>query len=308
MDRYNLSAEETRTGGVLRGEAPGAQLVRVARRLAAVVARDPVAATATVFLVMLVAAAVLAPLVAPYDPLAIDLRARMQGPSAGHWFGTDPVGRDVFSRLVYGARTTLRVAVLSVLLGTVLGTAAGLVSGYIGGKLDIILQRAVDVMLAFPPLIMATLVVTIFGRGETQTLAPLSVILLPRIVRVVRGSVLSVKQADYVLAVHVLGAGPGRILVWHVLPNILAPVFVLSSLAVGGVILAEASLSFLGLGTQPPNPSWGLMLATDGRKYLAEAPHLVVFPALVISLTVLALNILGDSLRDALDPKLRGWR
>lgn len=276
------------------------------RRALRYAARNPLMAASTVFLTVLVIGTVFAPLVAPYDPLLADPWHRLEGPSGAHIMGTDAIGRDVFSRLVYGGRVSLRVAALSVVMGTVVGTMLGLMSGYWEGRLDMVTQRAMDTLQTVPPLVMGLLIVTVLGRGEYKILIPLAIIFVPRFTRVVRGSVLSVKRNDYVLAAHTIGAGPVRLLIRHILPNVLPPILVITSLTVGTAILVEASLSFLGVGTQPPDPAWGEMLASDGRKHMAEHPHLVIFPALAISLTVFAVNMVGDALRDAWDPKLRG--
>jgi len=270
--------------------------------------RNPAVTLSVIVLAVIVLAALFAPLVAPHDAFRANPRVRLKGPSAQHLFGTDAIGRDVLSRMIYGARVSMRIGVLAVALGEVVAVVLGLLSGYWQGTFDLVLQRIFDTLQAFPGLIFAMLVVAMFGRGEAKILVPLAILSVPGTTRIVRSSVLGIKQADYIRAAQVLGGGSWRIMLRHILPNAMAPIIVLTSLSIGFVILAEASLSFLGLGVQPPTPSWGLMLATDGRAQMEHHAYLVVFPALVISLTVLALNLIGDALRDALDPKMRGRR
>lgn len=255
------------------------------------------------------------------DPYFASPIVRLKGPSSEHWFGTDSVGRDVFSRLVYGGQTSLGTAFSAVILAGAIGTFLGLVTGYFGGWVDAVVQRVIETVQAFPALILALLIISLVAKNE-KTLnglvgapsalpdvsiatLPIIVIFIPSFTRIVRASVLGTKNADFVTAAQTIGATPARILGVHILPNVSAPILVLASLTFGTAILVEASLSFLGLGTQPPDPSWGAMLAGDGRRFLNDHPHLVVAPAGVISIVVLAVNLLGDTVRDALDPVLR---
>lgn len=239
---------------------------------------------------------------APYDPLLSDIGIARQGPSALHWLGTDEIGRDILSRLLHGAGLSLRVGLLAVLVGTGVGVPLGALSGYYGGVFDLAAQRLVDTLQAFPGILLALLVTAVAGPSLELTIAVLGILTIPVYTRLVRASVLQVKQLSYVEAARSVGCREARVIVRHVLPNSLAPVIVQSSLQFALSVLLLAGLGFLGLGAQPPTPEWGSMLA-QGRVYLRSSPHVVIFPSLVISVTVLALNLVGDALRDALDPR-----
>lgn len=254
-------------------------------------------------LALLAASALLAGLIAPYDPLAIDLANQLQSPSAGHLFGTDLAGRDILSRLLYGGQTTLVIALLSVTMSLLIGTLLGLVAGFYGGLVDGAIMRFVDMLLAFPRILLALTVVAVLGPGLLNVMVAVGVAGITGYARIVRGSVLSAKERTYVDAARVVGCPNRRILRAHLLPNVIAPVIVLATLDVGHAILSASSLSFLGLGVQPPTPEWGLMLK-EGRDYLYSAPWVTTVPGLAIMLTVLCVNMLGDGLRDALDPRL----
>jgi peptide/nickel transport system permease protein len=282
-----------------RRTRPLASLMRFARR-------NPLGAGAAVIIIILVVTAVFAPLVATHDPLFPDAINRLAAPSGGHLFGTDDIGRDVFSRVVYGGRISLQVGILTVLMGTMVGSAIGLMSGYFSGWADIIVQRLLDSVQAIPGLLLALVVAAVIGAGTLNTIFPIAVILIPINARVVRSAVLSVREHQYIEAARVLGAADRRIMLRHVLPNVVAPILILSSIYIGNAIVVEASLSFLGLGTPPPTPSWGSMLSGQGRTYMEQAPWLAIFPGLAITLTVLSFNLLGDALRDTFDPRLRG--
>jgi peptide/nickel transport system permease protein len=249
-------------------------------------------------------AALLAPWVAPYDPAQIffsDLRA---APGATHVFGADELGRDIFSRVVYGARVSLSAGLVSVSLALVFGGAIGLIAGYTGGWLDDVLMRVVDALLALPFLVLAIALAAILGPSLQNTMIAIAIVTAPAFARITRGEVLSQREREYVQAAHALGAGDGRMITRHLLPNISGALIVQTSLAVANAILAEASLSFLGLGIQPPAPSWGSML-NAARGYLTDAPWMAVFPGLAIFLAVLAFNLIGDGLREAIDPRGR---
>ena len=278
---------------------PHASVLRFARR-------NPLGAVAACVILVLVLTAVLAPLVAPYNPLLPNPIDRLQAPSAAHLFGTDDIGRDVFSRVIYGGRVSLEVGVLTVLLGTVLGAAIGLISGFWSGRADIVVQRVLDSIQSIPGLLLALVVAAVIGAGTINTIFPIAVILIPINARVVRSSVLSVREHQYIEAARLLGCTNGRIMLRHILPNVVAPILILSSIYIGNAIIVEASLSFLGLGTSPPTPSWGNMLSGQGRTYMEQAPWLAIFPGLAITVTVLSFNLLGDALRDTWDPRLRG--
>lgn len=246
--------------------------------------------------------AIAAPLAAPQDPFAQNLYERLQPPSLANPFGTDDFGRDVLSRVIHGARISLRVGVTAVLIALALGVPIGLVSGYWGGALDQVLMRAMDLMLAFPSILMAIAIVAILGPGLENAMLAVGVVAVPQYARLVRASALSVRGQDYVQAMHALGAGDLHILFFSVLPNCLTPLIVQSTLGLATAILDAAGLSFLGLGAQPPLPEWGAML-TGGRELVLRAPWVLTFPGVAIFLTVLAFNLLGDGLRDALDPR-----
>ena len=254
---------------------------------------------------VLVASALAAPYVAPFDPIAISIET-FQAPNTTYFFGTDDLGRDMFSRILHGSRISLYVGFLAVCLGSLGGALVGLISGFAGGWIDMVIQRVVDAVLAFPGIVLAMSLVAVLGTSTTNALLAIAIVIIPFQSRVVRGAVLSVKQNVYVEAAEAVGASPQRIMFRHVLPNVVAPILILISASLGNAILIEAGLSFLGLSTQPPEPSWGLMLSGTGRRYMEEAPWLAIFPGLAIAITVLAFNLFGDSIRDALDPKLRG--
>ena len=266
--------------------------------------RDKLAMVGLVIMAAFVLTAALAPLLAPYDPLEQSLTDRREPPSSQNPLGLDDLGRDILSRVIFGARKSLQVGVLSVTMAIVVGTWIGATSGYLGGWVDSLVMRLMDIMLAFPALLLAIAIVTILGPGLLNMLYAIGIVSIPVYARIARASVLGVKVQDYVLAARSLGASPIRILTRHVLPNCLTPLIVQGTLGIGTAILDAAGLSFLGLGAQPPTPEWGAMLG-QGRYAMFTAPHIVLFPGLAIVLTVLGFNLLGDGLRDALDPRLR---
>jgi ABC-type dipeptide/oligopeptide/nickel transport system permease subunit len=263
-----------------------------------------------VIILGLVVVAILAPVLAPRDPYQLNLNERglpirMQAPTAAFPLGTDPLGRDVLSRIVYGARVSLIVGFASVIIGTVLGTGLGLASGYWEGTLDQVIQRGVDTTMAIPGIVLALAVMSVLGQSLLNIILVIALVIAPGASRVVRGTVLAVKQDTFIDAARALGASPGRIVARHVLPNVFAPILVIATVWLGNAIVIEAALSFLGLGTPPPTPTWGAMLSGEGRRNLETAPYLAIFPGLAISIVVLAFNMLGDALRDLLDPRLR---
>ena len=266
--------------------------------------RKRVAVAAAVVLLLLVLAAILAPWIAPYAPAAPDYNNVLAGPSAAHWLGTDSYGRDILSRIIWGGRISLSVGFISVALGGVAGVVLGLFAGYLGGWADSLVMRLCDVLLAFPGILLAIGVVAVLGPGVTNVIYAVAVFSVPVFARLVRGSTLALKQTVYVQASRSLGVPRIPLVLRHILPGTLAGVIVYVSLRIGTAILTAASLSFIGLGAQPPSPEWGAMLAY-GRSYLGVADQLTVFPGLAIFITVLAFNLLGDGLRDALDQKLR---
>jgi peptide/nickel transport system permease protein len=248
--------------------------------------------------------AIFAPLIAPYAPIATDWGAVRKAPSWAHWLGTDEIGRDVLSRVIFGARASLKAGVVSVLISLTLGVPIGLLSGYVGGFLDGLLMRIVDAMLACPFLILAIALAAFLGPNLTNAMIAIGISAMPAFIRLTRAQTLSTKVEDYVEAARAVGNPHIRIVLRHILPNILAPIMVQATLAIAAAIIAEASLSFLGLGQQPPDPSWGSMLNT-AKNFLSQAPWMAWWPGLAIFVVVLSFNLLGDGLRDALDPKHR---
>lgn len=255
-----------------------------------------------VVVIVTVVAAVIGPWVVPYDPASQTLALRLEGPSAAHWLGLDELGRDILARLLVGARVSLVVGLSVVTVSAVVGIAVGALAGYVGGWLDELVGRVMDVLLAFPGILLAIGLVAVLGPSLTNVILALSVIGWVGYARLVRGQVLRIRQLEYVQAARALGAPLSRVLVRHVVPGTLSAVTVQATLGMAGAIIAEASLSFLGLGVQPPTASWGTMLDA-GRAHLLDAPHLTIFPGVAIALLVLGLNFVGDGLRDRLDPR-----
>jgi peptide/nickel transport system permease protein len=260
---------------------------------------------AAIILAMLVVGA-FSEVLAPYDPYSPDYALQFARPSAEHWFGTDEFGRDLMSRLIYGARIALFVGFTASFIGCTLGGLLGVISAYVGGKVDLFLERLMDILLAFPQLILALAIASILGPAVQNVVIAIAIPIIPRAARVVRSTALSVKENVYVEAVQALGAAQPRIVLRHIVPNVVAPYIIMLTAQLGGAILAEAALSYLGLGAAEPTPSWGLMLSGSALSYAEKAPWIAVFPGIAISLGVFGFNLFGDSLRDALDPKLRG--
>lgn len=265
--------------------------------------RNKLAIAGTIFILLLFIIALFAPLIAPYSPYKTDFLITLQGPSSEHLLGTDDLGRDVLSRLIYGARISLVIGFISVAIGLAVGVPVGAVSGYYGGKIDIFVQRLVDIMMAFPGMLLAIIIVSIMGVGLVNAMIAVGVVSIPTYIRLVRGSVLSIKNKEFVQAAKAIGESEFKIIFKHILPNCLAPIIVQSSLQIGVAILWAAGLGFLGLGAQAPTPEWGAMLS-QGRGYIRTAHHVTTFPGIAIMLSVLGFNLLGDGLRDALDPKM----
>ena len=269
-------------------------------------AHQPLGAFGAAVLIFAVVVAVLAPMLAPYSPTAIEVAEKFTPPFGKQILGTDELGRDVLSRLIFGARISMSVSLLSVGIAISAGTLIGIFSAYSGGKTDLAIQRLVDTMMAFPAIIMALALMAALGASQTNVIVALVIILLPGAVRVVRSQVLSIKEQDYTLAARAIGAGSTRIMLRHILPNVMATYIVLSTITLGYAIVVEASLSFLGVGIPPDIPSWGGMLNLGATTYIDVSPWLSVFPGITIAVIVFSVNLLGDSLRDVLDPKLRG--
>jgi peptide/nickel transport system permease protein len=266
--------------------------------------RSKLVVAAGCFLVLMVIMAAAAPLVAPYDPLAMQPEVRFQGPSLAHLFGTDEYGRDVLSRLLYGARISLEVGLISVGISLIVGTVLGTIAAYYGGGADMLISRVMDILFAFPAILLAIALMAMLGSDIRNVMLAIGIVNVPIFMRVARASTLTVRTTQYVEAARASGARDVRLLHRHVLPNISAPLIVQATLAFAWAIIAEAALSFLGLGTQPPTPSWGIMLST-GRTFMQQNPSDVIFAGAAISLAVLSLNVLGDGLRDALDPRMK---
>lgn len=267
-------------------------------------AHNRLALIGAVIIFGLLIVAAFAPVLMPHDPLTQTLEARRQPPSAEYLLGTDEFGRDILSRIILGARVTVLVSVLAVAIGIVIGGTLGLTAGFIGGWIDEIVMRIMDVILSFPYLLLAIAIVAALGTGVWNTTLAIGVWAIPAFARLVRGQALSMRNREYILAARAAGVPAFRIMWRHLLPNIVAPLLVFATLYMASAILAEAALSFLGLGVQPPDPSWGLMVAT-GRNFLLSEPHIATIPGVAIMLAVMGFNFLGDGLRDALDPRLR---
>lgn len=264
--------------------------------------RAPGALAGAIVIALIVAAALAAPILAPQGPLAQDLAAQSLPPGLAHWWGTDKLGRDVFSRVVYGARTSIAIGFVAVGLAITFGTAIGIVAGYAGRSLEAVLMSAMDLMLAFPTIILAIAITTILGPSITNLMIAVGVVYIPQYARLARSSVLAIRSVEYVEAARALGAGTPRILARHILPNILTPLLIQATLGVATAELEAAGLSYLGLGARPPAPEWGAML-NDARSYWLTAPWALIFPGIAITTLVLGFNLLGDGLRDALDPR-----
>ena len=267
--------------------------------------RRPLGAVGAALILVMIVVAATAGFIAPYDPLETDYAAMLAAPNAAHWLGTDAFGRDVLSRMIYGSRTALMVGLGASLLGAVFGSLIGVGSAYFGGRVDLFVQRIMDVFFAFPVIILALAVVSILGTGIGNVILAIATPMVPRCARVVRSSALSVREMPYVDAARASGFGHRRIILRHMLPNVMAPILIMATAFLGEAILLEASLSFLGLGVTEPTAAWGLMLRGAAVEFAETAPWMAIFPGLAISLAVFGFNLFGDSLRDALDPRLR---
>lgn len=265
--------------------------------------RNHLALAGLIIIVFFIILAFLAPYIAPYDYTEQVLQDRLQAPSAEHWFGTDDLGRDVFSRVIHGARISLWVGFFSVIGSIVAGALLGLVAGFYGKWADMLISRLFDILLAFPGILLAIAIVAILGPSLQNALLAIAIVNIPTYGRLVRSRVLSLRQEEFITSARTLGAGNGRILFRHILPNSLTPLIVQGTLGIGTAIIEAAALGFLGMGAQPPDPEWGKMLS-DSRQYIQKAPWTLIFPGLSIMLTVLGFNLMGDGLRDTLDPKM----
>src|SRR5579863_2449305 len=267
--------------------------------------REPLGAFGLVLVLIIAVTGLSAELIAPYSPTSNDFAAMTEPPSWAHLLGTDQFGRDLLSRIIYGARTALIVGLSSAIVGGFAGLVLGVASAYFGGRLDLVFQRIFDIVMAFPLIIMALAVVAIFGSGVQNVIIAITIPLIPRCARVVRSSALAIREIPYVDAARACGYSHARIILRHMVPNVMAPFLIMLTAFVGQAILAEASLSYLGLGVQEPTPAWGLMLQGGAEEYASTAPWIAIFPGLAIALTVFGFSLFGDALRDAIDPKLR---
>lgn len=266
--------------------------------------RNPLGIIGLTIVLAAVGVGVFAPVIAPFDPYEQVLAERLRGPSATHWFGQDDLGRDMLSRVIFGTRVSLKVGIITVSVSALLGMLIGALAGYLGGWIDEILMRITDIMLAFPGILLAIAIMAILEPSFNNVLIALCIVSWKGYARLVRGEVLKEKEKEYVQAARALGYSRWRIIAFHLIPNTLNPVLVMGTLGMATMIIAEAGLSFLGLGTQPPTPSWGGMLS-DGTNYFFEAPHMTIFPGFAIMILVLGFSFLGDALRDALDPHIK---
>jgi peptide/nickel transport system permease protein len=301
-------AEPWRRSGALDPALPASARVRSGAwvALSRFVRKKPLGAAGGALMLIMVVTALLANALATHDPIATDAAHTLARPGADHWLGSDHLGRDIYSRIVHGARVSLIVGVLSTLLGSVLGGLVGLLSAYFGGKTDLITQRILDILQGLPLLVLALVMSAALGPALHNVVIAISIPIIPRAARVIRSSVLAIREMQYIEAARGLGIGHLRIAFRHILPNTIGPFIVLTTAQLGSAILTEATLSFLGLGVPEPYPSWGRMLSVSAAEYAQKAPHLVLFPGVAISLAVFGSNLLGDALRDTLDPRLRG--
>jgi len=278
----------------------GGELADLWRRIR----RNRAAIVGAVIVVVFVGLAILAPVLVPFNPVQGDLKDRLQSPSVTHWLGTDELGRDLFSRILFGARVSLQIQIVAVVLALIIGMALGAMGAYLGGHVDNLIMRAMDVLLAFPGIFLALGIIAALGPGLLNLMLAAGISSVPQFARIVRASVLSLKEREFVEAARALGGGSNRIMFRHLLPNCLAPIIVQSTLRMATVLLTASGLSFLGLGVQPPMPEWGAMLS-NARSYLIVAPHVATIPGLAIMVVVVGFNLFGDGLRDTLDPRLR---
>lgn len=299
MDLKQASQNGAKRSGILVGTW------RFVKRL---FREKPLGAAGAIICLIFLFCGIFADFLAPYGMNEIKLSSRLKPPSWEHWFGTDNLGRDLFSRSLYGAQISVIIGLAAATLATSISVILGILTGYLGGKFDLIVQRMVDAWMSFPDLIILIVVVAVLGPGTWQIIGVLGLLLGIAGSRIVRSAVVSVRENMYVHAAQSIGASTGRILWRHILPNVLPPVIVLFTTRVGTVILAESALSFLGLGVPPPAPTWGGMLSGSGRTFMFQGPWLVIFPGLCLTLVVYAINIFGDALRDILDPRMRGSR
>jgi peptide/nickel transport system permease protein len=280
----------------------GAQVWSAVRKF---IVTKPLGAAGGSIILLMVLTAIFADVITPYDPYEVNQRVQFTAPSLNYWFGTDEFGRDLFTRIVYGARVALFIGLTAAFIGATAGAILGVISAYLGGRVDLYLQRLIDVLLAFPLLILALAIVTVLGRSIPNVVMAIAIPIIPRTARIVRSNALSIKENMYVEAARAVGSSHPWVILRHIIPNVMAPYLIMLTAQFGNAILVEASLSFLGLGTAEPTPSWGLMLSGSALSYAEKAAWVAIFPGIAISLAVFGFNLFGDSIRDALDPKLR---
>lgn len=276
------------------------EFVRVFKELS----KNQTAMLGLIILLIEIILAILAPVIAPYDYMEMDIVAAQQGPSLAHWFGTDELGRDIFSRVLYGARYSISMGVLAVLISTTIGMTIGSIAGYFGGQVDNIIMRLLDIIQSLPAMLLSIVLSAVLGPGYFNTILALSVNGMPASARMLRAQMMKVRGNEYIEAAQSINCSKFRIILRHMIPNSFSPNIVQATMAIAHMIVMAASLSFIGLGVQPPTPEWGAML-TGARQFIRQCPHMVIFPGLAIAVTVLAVNLMGDGLRDALDPKLK---
>lgn len=299
MDTNNMTLNQTATPDTISSKKNYAHKIK---EFFITLSSNKAALLGLIIILLLIFVAVFGKFLMPYDPYTGELSQSLQSPSAAHIFGTDEQGRDIFSRVIDGTAISLRVGVIAVLIALSIGTVVGAICGYFGGKIDMFLMRIMDIILAFPSMLLAIAFMSALGRGIDKAVIAISIVTIPEYARIVRGCVLSLRESEYVEAAKVIGNNDFTIIFKHILPNILSPIIVRATLGISSAILDTAALGFLGLGVQPPLAEWGTMLGS-GRNYFNNAPFLIIFPGLAITITVLAFNLLGDGLRDALDPK-----
>lgn len=299
MDTNNMTLNQTATPDTISSNKNYAHKIK---EFFITLSSNKAALLGLIIILLLIFVAVFGKFLMPYDPYTGELSQSLQSPSAAHLFGTDEQGRDIFSRVIDGTAISLRVGVIAVLIALSIGTVVGAICGYFGGKIDMFLMRIMDIILAFPSMLLAIAFMSALGKGIDKAVIAISIVTIPEYARIVRGCVLSLRESEYVEAAKVIGNNDFIIIFKHILPNILSPIIVRATLGISSAILDTAALGFLGLGVQPPLAEWGTMLGS-GRSYFNNAPFLIIFPGLAITITVLAFNLLGDGLRDALDPK-----
>ena len=285
--------------------AKGSPQTSWAKKIIELTRRKPLGAAGAFVVLFFIVIAALADFITPYDPIKNSLESMHLAPDMAHWFGTDQFGRDILTRIIYGARTALLVGFCAAIIGSTLGLVLGVTSAYFGGLFDLIFQRVMDIFMSFPLIITSLAVVSIFGTGTQNVILAITIPFIPRCARVVRSSALAVREIPYVDAARTLGFSHARIILRHMVPNVMAPYLIMLTAFMGQAILLEASLSYLGMGVQEPTPAWGLMLQGGAEEYAESAPWIPIFPGLAITLGVFAFNILGDAVRDTLDPRLR---